>query len=303
METKDNSTKRVRNLISYQWNEYFTKYKQQILFIWHGNTIQVNIRAVWIGKSREVHYDFYINGMHTTYMFGWNYYGGGSNGKIPEFENNGYKLIIKAGRFSFSIDEKQTVEHENPNLPSDVIDSSVPMDKTEIESIESFNNRKKDTWFSVDQNLQIKKCHKPDTDENLVLWIKKSFYYQYSSDVLLFKYEFFTPKMSSTNLTSGSFSCTRIYDGYKTIESDSFEYLSFEISDETGVCRTFTYERKSINDVLRIHTYLPFLKRYKNWKEYDQLQALNKSNGMSDEEIDNLLTKEISDLGIVREDV
>jgi len=153
-------------------------------------------------------------------------------------------------------------------------------------------------WYSVKKNLQTDSYEPPFIDEQISFWIKKTYSHRYSSDVVLFKYELFTSNLLPTTLKSGNFTCLKIYDGCQSIGCGVYSFIVFEISDENGVCRTLKWGRQGIEDIVRIFGFMRSLNCYQDWKDRDTVLDLYKSNGITDRDIDNLLSREISDLGI-----
>jgi len=160
---------------------------------------------------------------------------------------------------------------------------------------------KDEEWFSIKRNLHTDRYDNPNVDEQFIYWIKKTFNYRYSSDVILFKYELFTPNLLPTTLKSGNFTCLKIYDGCQSIGCGVFSFICFDVSDENGVCRTLKWGRQGIEDIVRIFGFMKSLNCYQDWKDRDTMLDLYKSNGITDREIDALVSKEISDLGIVKD--
>lgn len=160
---------------------------------------------------------------------------------------------------------------------------------------------KDEEWYSISKSLVTAKFDKPQTDEQLSFWIKKTYNYRYSSDVILFKYELFTCNLLPKILKSGNFTCLKIYDGCQSIGCGVYSFICFDVSDENGGCRTLKWGRQGIEDIVRIFEFMKSLNCYQDWKDRDTMLGLYKSNGTTDKEIDALVTKEISDLGIIRE--
>jgi hypothetical protein len=161
--------------------------------------------------------------------------------------------------------------------------------------------KRKDVWISVYNNYRSgMRYDSPFKDQEIKLWIKKSYNYQYSSDVLLFKYELYSSNLFFIYPQIGSFTCEKIFDHCKSIGCGVYSYIGCEISDGKGEYRKFYWGRSGLEDltIFEIIKLFQSLRCYNDWKDYDQLQELYKTHGLSDTEIDNLLTKEISDLGI-----
>jgi hypothetical protein len=163
---------------------------------------------------------------------------------------------------------------------------------------------RKDVWISLYDHYRLgMRYDTPIKDPDIQVWIRKSFNYQYSSDVLLFMYELYSKKLFLISPTAGNFTCHKIFDHCKSIGCGNYSYIGCEISDVKGDIRKFYkgrigLEDRTIFDLLR---FLQSLKCYNDWKDYDQFQELYKSSGVSEAEIEKLLTNEISDLGIIRE--
>jgi hypothetical protein len=289
METKDNSKDRGNKLLSHYWNLNSKEYQDQISFIWKHNEIRIDIRSYCEppGRDKCVHFNFYINGEHTLFKYLYNCYGAGVRGKTPELLSENYRLTFHASPHGLEIYEEKINQDDNQDKPLDII-----------------QNQRKDLWISVYKHYRSgMRYDTPFKDSKIVLWIKKSFNYQYSSDVLLFKYDLYSTELFHLTPTIGNFVCQKIFDYCKPIGCGVYSYIKCQITDSKGEYRNYYWLRNGLEDltIFEIIGFFQSLRCYNDWKDYDQFQELYKSQGVSDTEIDNLLKKVMSDLGISRE--
>jgi len=288
MEAKDNSTSNRNKLLTLHWELNAKEYENQISFNWKYNQIRIDIRSFCPPpeKNISVHFNFFINGEHTLFKFLYNCYGGGVRGKTPELLSDNYRLTFHASPHFFEIYEDKIKQDDNKDNPSD-----------------KFQGQRKDLWISVYKNCRSGiRYDTPFKDPEINFWIKKSFSYQYSSDVLLFKYELYSANLFFISPAAGNFSCQRIFDQCKSVGCGVYSSIGCEISDGKGEYRNFYWGREGLEEqtIFEVIIFFNTLRCYNDWQDYDQFQELYKSHGVSDTEINNLLTKEISDLGIIR---
>jgi len=308
METKENLTPKRNRLLSYQWDLNSQGYKNIISFLWQKNSIRVDIHSICKppGKDKSIHFDFYINGKHSLYTFGYNCYGGGHSGEIPKVQTEDYKLDIVAGPFSIEIYEEEIKKCQILNTAISVPVMSLSGEKkedyfTRLERL-VLEDRKKEVWFSVSKdNREINKYVTPFEDDQLWFWIKRTFSKQYSSDVLLFEYQLFAPTLKPLFSTTEGFICQRIFDECKSIGCGTYSFISFEISDPTGHRRMLNWGGWNIEDIARTVSFIDSIRGYKHWKDYDSIQTLYKSSEVTVEQIHEHLGNELSGLGINRE--
>jgi hypothetical protein len=221
------------------------------------------------------------------FKFVYNCYGCGIRGKTPELEIEDYRLTFHASSHFFEIYEEPIKKDDNQNIPLD-----------------KFQDQRKDIWIPVYKNYRSgTRYDTPFADYLIVLWIKKSFDYQYSSDILLFKYEVFSNLLSLISHKVGNFTCLKIFDHCKSIGCGVYSSIGCEISDGKGCHRTYFWGREgseepTISEIIR---FFQSLRCYNDWNDYDLFQKLCKSCGVSDTEIEKSLTMEISNLGILKD--
>ena len=143
----------------------------------------------------------------------------------------------------------------------------------------------------------------PFKDPGIKLWIRKSFSYQYSSAVLMFKYELYSANLFFISLSEGNFTCHQIFDRCKPTGCGVYSFIGCEISDGKGDYRKYFCDRNGQEEltIFEIIRFLRSLRCYNDWKDYDQFQEQYKASGVTDKEIEKLLKKEIPDLGIIIE--
>ena len=290
MGTKDKSKNKRKKLLSHYWDLCYHDYQNQLSFIWRHNAISVNIHSFCNppGKEKRVHFDFFINGEPTLFKFLYNCYGGGTRGKVPELVSNNFRLTFSATPQMFEIFEEQIIQDDNQDNP-----------------LGKIKDNQKDVWISVHGNYKSGNRYDiPFKDPNVTLWIKKSFYHPYSSDIPLFEYELYSTNLRFINSTIGNFNCIKIFDHCKPVGCGIYSYIGCEILDGNGDYRKFYWERKELEDqtIFEIIKFFMSLRCYDDWKNYDQFQDLYKSAGVTGEQIDEQLGKEISGLRITRED-
>lgn len=288
METKDNSHNKKNKLLTHRC-DFFNDCHDHLSFIWKHNSISVDIRFFCNppGREKYVNFDFFINGEHTLFRFLYNCYGCGTRGKIPELVSENFRLTFSATPHMFEIFEEQINQDDNQDNQLVIQD------------------HRKDVWISVYKNYQSgNRYDAPFKDPKVTLWIKKSFNYQYSSDVLLFKYELYSTNLHFISPTIGNFNCIKIFDHCKPVGCGIYSYIGCEISDGKGDYRKLYWGRNENEDqtIFEIIRFYQSLRCYDDWKNYDQFQEFFKSVGVTEVEIDQQLGKEISGLGITRED-
>ncbi|MGA3012848.1 MAG: hypothetical protein ABSD71_02310 [Bacteroidales bacterium] len=288
METKDNSTNQ-KKLLSHHWDLNYDGYQDQISFNWKNNKIRIEIHSICNppGRDKCIKFEFFINGEYTLFKFLYNCYGCGIRGKTPELKNEDYRLTFKASSHFFEVYEETIKQDDNQKIPLD-----------------KFHDQRKDTWIPVFNNYRSgTRYDTPFADYQILLWIKKVFNYQYSSDILLFKYEVFSNILSILSHKVGNFTCHKIFDHCKPIGCGVYSSIGCEISDVKGCHRTYYWGREGSEEqpICDIIKFFLSLRCYNDWKDYDQFQELCKSYGVSDSEIEKSLTTEISDLGILKD--
>ena len=160
--------------------------------------------------------------------------------------------------------------------------------------------QRKDVWISVyDYFRSGLRYDTPRKDPKIKLWIKKSFSHQYSSDVLMFQYELYSSNLFFISPSEGNFTCHQIFDHCKSIGCGVYSYIGCEISDGKGEYRKSYWGRSGLEEltIFEIIRFFKSLRTYEDWKDYDRFQELCKSVGVSNTEVENLISKEIKDLG------
>ena len=274
METKDNSKIFKTKLLAHHWYLNYNEYENHISFIWKHNEIRIDIRSNCEppGRDKCIHFNFLINGEHTLFKFYYDCYGGGSRGKTPELLTDNHRLTFSATPYVFEIYEETIKQEDNQIVPTEALD-----------------DKKKDVWISVYEGYRSGvRCDTPFKDDKIMLWIKKSYDYQYSSDILMYKYELYSNKLLFLTPTRRNFVRHKIFDHCKSIGCGVYASIGCEISDGKGVYRKYYWAREGLEELamFEIIRFFQSLRCYIDWNDYDTMQDLYKSSGVTDQEID-----------------
>ncbi len=256
METEKEISSNYTPLFFCHWIFRYDDYHNRVVFLWRGNNILINVRTSTPNNGRDMHvyFDFYLNNRHFTYFFGHSYQGAGSKGEIPEFEQNGFRLIFKPRGMYLEIGEE-------------------PLDKSAPATVYPYQSRlpEQDSWFPIYKRSQMSSISdNHDGDDKISLWIRKVFSHEHSEGRFIYNYEVYNSNKLRMLYESGNFTCIKISDYFRKYENTYFPAIGCEIKDKSGEVLTYSFGREGLES-LTIHKILGFmdsLKYFRDWKEY-----------------------------------
>jgi len=258
METKDISENGHKQVLSLSWELDGSEPHAETRFNWRGNRLWVRVNSHSARICTCIEFEFSFNYEHYSYKI---LYSNGTATKvhIPDICYENYRLVIIALPKSLEFYERT------------IITNTIP--EGEVQK----RDHDKIYFISVSKDFRTQEHRVPFDDDNLLLWIHKSFDHRYSETRDMFKYQFFSYKFFGTQLKEGNFTCLRITDFYQRIEGKDHFTVKCVISDNKNTVRSFIGNEQTENGVMEVIKLMWALKGYNDWEDYDYRKALAKS--------------------------
>ncbi len=280
METKNNSQNKQRHLLHLVWELDDNNCHCATFLSWRGNEIRIKVCSFSAHICTGIRYEISYNGEHSSHSM---MYSNGTATKvtIPDVFFTNHKLVFKALPKSFEIIEVCL----NPEANS----SRMVVNQEEEDNC----------WILVTKDLQTKRLKIPHyNDDSILVWIHNSFSRKFDSSTDLYKYDIFSPDLYRIQLKVGNFTCIGITDSCESIGCGTHRSIQFKIADCNDIVRSFRGFHQGGDGVIGMIGFMSSLKKFDDWNDYNSMDALAKSLGTTNEELDKMIAGELLDAGI-----
>jgi len=279
METTINSQNERKQLLFQTWELDGRACHCSAFLSWRGNEIRIKVYSFSAHICTGIRFEISFNREHSSRSMMYSN-GTATEVTIPDVIFINHKLVIKALPKSLEIIE--VCLNPDANLAQAITNQE-----------EEYN------WISITKDLKTKMLKIPHyNDDNLLSWIHRSFVRRFDVNTSLYKYELFSPDLYLIRLKIGDFTCTDISDHCQNTGGGTHGTIQFKIADCNDIVRSFRSFHQGGDGVIEMIGFMSSLKRFDDWQDYDSMDALAKSLGTTNEELDRMIAGELLDTGI-----